>query len=155
MVELVRVRYAPSPTGAPHVGNIRTALFNWLYARHTGGTFILRIEDTDQARSVEGAQEAIFASLQWLGLEWDEGPEVGGSYGPYTQSARLLLYQDTAQLLLQDNTAYRCFCTQDELERCSDVFARTWNGLVASAIANDTPIAAANEASELILSWES
>ncbi len=115
MAERVRVRYAPSPTGAPHVGNIRTALFNWLFARHTGGTFILRIEDTDQARSVEGALDAIFASLEWLGLDWDEGPKVGGPHTPYIQSARLLLYQDVAQTLLQGGQAYGCYCTPEEL----------------------------------------
>ncbi|MDP2932369.1 MAG: glutamate--tRNA ligase family protein, partial [Chloroflexota bacterium] len=84
----IRVRYAPSPTGFPHVGNIRTALFNWLFARHHGGSFIVRIEDTDVARTVEGAVEAILDGLRWLGLDWDEGPEVGGKYGPYFQSQR-------------------------------------------------------------------
>ena len=115
MTERVRVRYAPSPTGDPHVGNIRTALFNWLYARHTGGTFILRIEDTDQSRSVEGALEAIFASLEWLGLDWDEGPRVGGPHAPYVQSERLPLYQEAAQTLLQQGHAYMCYCTPEEL----------------------------------------
>ena len=85
----VRTRYAPSPTGVPHVGNIRTALFDYLLARHFGGQFVLRIEDTDRARSVAGAIEAICESLSWLGLDWDEGPQVGGSYGPYIQSERL------------------------------------------------------------------
>lgn len=115
MTERIRVRYAPSPTGDPHVGNIRTALFNWLYARHTGGSFILRIEDTDQARSAEGATEAIMESLEWLGLHWDEGPRVGGPHAPYVQSSRLLLYQDMAQLLIQQDQAYPCYCTQEEL----------------------------------------
>ena len=115
MTERIRVRYAPSPTGDPHVGNIRTALFNWLYARHTGGSFILRIEDTDQARSAEGATEAILESLEWLGLHWDEGPSVGGPHAPYVQSSRLLLYQDMAQLLIQQDQAYPCYCTQEEL----------------------------------------
>ena len=115
MTERVRVRYAPSPTGDPHVGNIRTALFNWLYARHTGGTFILRIEDTDQSRSVEGALEAIFASLEWLGLDWDEGPRIGGPHAPYVQSERLPLYQEAAQTLLQQGHAYTCYCTPEEL----------------------------------------
>ena len=112
----VRVRYAPSPTGFPHIGNIRTALFNWLFARHTGGTFILRIEDTDQERKVEGALEAIMSSLRWLGLNWDEGPEVGGKYGPYFQSQRLPFYQDIAQqLVLQRNAHYR-FCSSQRLD---------------------------------------
>ena len=89
----VRVRYGPSPTGDPHVGNIRTALFDWLFARHHGGAFIVRIEDTDQKRSVEGAEERILQALRWLGLDWDEGPDVGGPHGPYHQSQRLPLYQ--------------------------------------------------------------
>jgi glutamyl/glutaminyl-tRNA synthetase len=89
----VRVRFAPSPTGDLHIGGARTALFNWLLARHYQGTFILRIEDTDVARKVEGAVEAIMDGLRWLGLDWDEGPEVGGDYGPYFQSQRLELYR--------------------------------------------------------------
>ncbi len=115
----VRVRYAPSPTGDPHVGNIRTALFNWLYARHMGGQFILRIEDTDQLRIAKGALEAIYESLEWLGLNWDEGPKVGGPYGPYIQSerTRLGVYQEVADRLLQKGHAYYCYCTTDELEQ--------------------------------------
>ncbi|MBI4311763.1 MAG: glutamate--tRNA ligase, partial [Chloroflexi bacterium] len=112
----VRVRYAPSPTGDPHVGNIRTALFNWLYARHTGGTFILRIEDTDQMREAQGALAAIMESLRWLGLQWDEGPGVGGPYGPYIQSRRLPLYQEAARHLVEEGYAYHCYCTSEELE---------------------------------------
>ena len=99
----VRVRYAPSPTGFPHVGNIRTALFNWLYAQHTGGKFIVRIEDTDVARTVPGAVEAILDSLRWLGLDWDEGPEVNGPYGPYFQSKRLSVYQEIAERLVEED----------------------------------------------------
>jgi len=112
----VRVRYAPSPTGEPHVGNIRTALFNWLLARHEGGTFILRIEDTDQARIVPGAQEAIFASLRWLGLDWDEGPEVGGPHAPYFQSQRLEHYHRASEQLIAADNAYRCYCSPQRLE---------------------------------------
>ena len=112
----VRVRYAPSPTGHPHVGNIRTALFNWLYARHTGGKFILRIEDTDVVRTVPGAMESIFDSLRWLGLDWDEGPGVGGQYGPYIQSQRLDLYRDAVQRLLDSGNAYYCYCSPQRLE---------------------------------------
>jgi glutamyl-tRNA synthetase len=112
----VRVRYAPSPTGFPHVGNIRTALFNWLFARHTGGKFIVRIEDTDTARTVPGSLEAIMESLRWLGLDWDEGPEVGGKYGPYMQSQRLDIYQKIAQNLIKEGFAYRCYCTSERLE---------------------------------------
>jgi len=97
MTQQVRTRYAPSPTGYPHVGNIRTALFAWLFARHNNGSFILRIEDTDVERSVEGSLENILESLRWLGMDWDEGPEIGGNYGPYVQSQRLNLYQNAAQ----------------------------------------------------------
>jgi len=113
----VRVRYAPSPTGLPHVGNIRTALFNWLFARHSGGSFIVRIEDTDVNRKVEGAVEAILDSLRWLGIDWDEGPEVGGNYGPYFQSQRLDIYQKTAQLLVTGEYAYPCYCSPQRLEQ--------------------------------------
>ena len=103
----IRVRFAPSPTGDPHVGNIRTALFTWLFARRHGGKFILRIEDTDQAREVEGSVEAIMESLRWLGLDWDEGPEIGGEYGPYFQSERLKHYQGAADRLIESGHAYR------------------------------------------------
>ncbi|MFO8009627.1 MAG: glutamate--tRNA ligase [Dehalococcoidia bacterium] len=113
----VRVRYAPSPTGYPHIGNIRTALFNWLFARSSGGEFIVRIEDTDQTRKVDGALEKILESLKWLGLDWDEGPEVGGEHGPYFQSDRVDLYQKHARLLLDAGHAYKCYCTSERLER--------------------------------------
>ncbi|MDM7998791.1 MAG: glutamate--tRNA ligase [Dehalococcoidia bacterium] len=115
--EDVRVRYAPSPTGYPHIGNIRTALFNWLFARHTGGKFIVRIEDTDQSRKVEGAVEQILESLRWLGLDWDEGPEVGGPFGPYFQSERLELYRRYAHELVEAGHAYRCYCSPERLAR--------------------------------------
>lgn len=117
MTEGARVRYAPSPTGDPHVGNIRTALFNWLYARHTGGQFILRIEDTDQARIAQGALESIKESLEWLGLEWDEGPGVGGPHAPYIQSERHAtgIYGDAADRLIASGAAYYCYCTPEEL----------------------------------------
>ncbi|MCH8026337.1 MAG: glutamate--tRNA ligase, partial [Chloroflexi bacterium] len=111
----VRVRFAPSPTGIPHVGSVRTALFNWLYARHTDGVFILRIEDTDQSRYDPRALEAIFGSLRWLGLEWDEGPEAGGDYGPYIQSERLEHYQKYARQLIEQGNAYECFCSTERL----------------------------------------
>jgi glutamyl-tRNA synthetase len=104
----VRVRFAPSPTGYPHLGNIRTALFNWLFARHCGGTFVLRIEDTDVARRVEGAVDIILDSLRWLGLDWDEGP--------YFQSQRLPVYHETAQKLLDTDQAYLCYCSPERLE---------------------------------------
>jgi glutamyl-tRNA synthetase len=112
----VRVRFAPSPTGIPHVGNIRTALFNWLFARHEGGAFVLRIEDTDQARVVEGALEAILDGLRWLGLDWDEGPEVGGPHGPYFQSERIEHYRGAAQTLVKGGHAYECFCSPERLQ---------------------------------------
>lgn len=103
----VRVRYAPSPTGEPHVGNIRTALFTWLFARRHGGKFVLRIEDTDQSRKVAGSVEAILEALRWLGLDWEEGPDVGGKYGPYLQSERLDQYHAAAEQLLSSGRAYR------------------------------------------------
>jgi glutamyl-tRNA synthetase len=112
----VRVRYAPSPTGFPHVGNIRTALFNWLFARHTGGKFIVRIEDTDVARTVPGAIEAILDSLRWLGLDWDEGPQIGGDHAPYFQSQRLPAYQEAAERLIKEGQGYNCYCSSERLE---------------------------------------
>jgi glutamyl-tRNA synthetase len=112
----VRVRYAPSPTGSPHVGNIRTALFDWLYARHEGGTFVLRIEDTDRARYDEHALGAIYESLRWLGIEWDEGPDVGGRHEPYFQSQRLELYQQYARELIERGHGYECFCSPERLD---------------------------------------
>jgi len=111
----VRVRFAPSPTGYPHIGNIRTALFNWLFARHCGGSFIVRIEDTDVTRKVRGAVRAILESLRWLGIDWDEGPEVGGDYGPYFQSERRDLYQKCAQQLQEGGHAYKCYCSSERL----------------------------------------
>jgi glutamyl-tRNA synthetase len=116
MEKPARVRYAPSPTGFPHVGNIRTALFNWLFAQHTGGKFIVRIEDTDVARTVPGAVEAILDSLRWLGLDWDEGPEVNGPHGPYFQSQRLSNYQEIAKRLVKEDHAYYCYCSSERLE---------------------------------------
>jgi len=116
MTNPVRVRFAPSPTGFPHVGGARTALFNWLFARHHGGTFILRIEDTDMNRKVEGAVEALLDSLRWLGMDWDEGPEVGGEYGPYFQSQRLPLYKKAAEQLIAQGDAYCCYCSPERLK---------------------------------------
>jgi len=112
----VRVRFAPSPTGDLHVGNIRTALFDWAYARHTGGTFIFRIEDTDKDRVTDEYIQAAADTLKWLGLTWDEGPEVGGPYGPYLQSERLDIYAMWAAKFLADGFAYHCYCSADELE---------------------------------------
>ena len=117
MAAEVRVRYAPSPTGQPHIGNIRTALFNWLFARHHGGKFIVRIEDTDQNRLVEGAVDAILDGLRWLNIDWDEGPEVDGPHAPYEQSRRLEKYHRLAEQLLDQGDAYHCYCSREELER--------------------------------------
>ena len=111
----VRLRYAPSPTGDPHVGNIRQALWSWLHARHHGGQFIVRLEDTDQARAVPGSLERILDSLRWLGIDWDEGPDIGGPHAPYVQSQRLDLYRGAAERLMDGDHAYRCFCTTEEL----------------------------------------
>jgi len=112
----VRVRFAPSPTGHLHVGNARTALFNWLFARHYGGVFILRIEDTDMERSTLESDRLILEDMRWLGLDYDEGPDKEGELGPYRQSGRLHLYRQYAQSLLDEGKAYYCFCTEEELE---------------------------------------
>ena len=112
----VRVRFAPSPTGDLHVGNIRTALFDWAYARHTGGQFIFRIEDTDTDRVTDEYIQAAIDTLKWLGLTWDEGPEVGGPYGPYLQSQRLDIYAEWAAKFLANGDAYHCYCSSEELE---------------------------------------
>lgn len=111
----VRVRFAPSPTGHPHIGNIRTVVFNWLFARQHHGKFVLRIEDTDRTRYVEDAIAVITDSLRWLGMDWDEGPEVGGEYGPYIQSERVALYKEKAEELIAKGWAYRCNCSEARL----------------------------------------
>lgn len=113
----VRVRFAPSPTGELHVGNARTALFNWLFARKSGGVFVLRIEDTDVERSEERFEEQLLEDLRWLGLDWEEGPDVGGPYGPYRQSDRIAIYQRYAQEVVASGGAYYCFCSAEEVER--------------------------------------
>jgi glutamyl-tRNA synthetase len=112
----VRTRFAPSPTGYPHVGNIRTALFAWLFARHCGGSLIVRIEDTDVTRKVDDAVDTILNSLRWLGLDWDEGPEVGGYHGPYYQSQRLDKYHEAAERLVAQGDAYYCYCSTERLD---------------------------------------
>lgn len=114
---MVRVRFAPSPTGTLHIGSARTALFNWLYARHSGGSFVLRIDDTDVARSEERHEDSILADLRWLGLHWDEGPDIGGPFGPYRQSQRLGSYRCAADELLATGSAYHCFCPEERLEK--------------------------------------
>lgn len=116
----VRVRFCPSPTGNPHVGIVRTALFNWAFARHHGGTFVFRIEDTDVARDSEESYAAMLDSLRWLGLTWDEGPEVGGPHAPYRQSERGAVYEDVARRLREAGRAYDCWCTQAELDERRD-----------------------------------
>jgi glutamyl-tRNA synthetase len=119
-----RVRFAPSPTGSLHLGNARTALFNWLVARRTGGAFVLRIEDTDTVREEEGSEASILEDLRWLGLDWDEGPDRGGPFAPYRQSERSERYASAADRLLGDGSAYRCFCTEEELEAERDAMRR-------------------------------
>ncbi len=114
-MDTVRVRFAPSPTGFLHVGGARTALFNWLLARQKHGVFVLRIEDTDMARSTEASLEGILEGMRFLGMDWDEGPDKGGDFGPYFQSQRLHLYKEYADQLLQSERAYECFCTSEEL----------------------------------------
>ncbi|MEK4061050.1 MULTISPECIES: glutamate--tRNA ligase [Paenibacillus] len=116
MADQVRVRYAPSPTGHLHIGNARTALFNYLFARNLGGKFIIRIEDTDVKRNVAGGEESQLKYLKWLGVDWDESVDVGGEYGPYRQTERLDLYRIYWQDLLDRGLAYRCYCTEEELE---------------------------------------
>ncbi|HNS56562.1 MAG TPA: glutamate--tRNA ligase, partial [Smithellaceae bacterium] len=116
MADEPRVRFAPSPTGELHVGNARTALFNWMFARHHGGDFILRIEDTDESRSALSYQVNLLDDLTWLGIDWDEGPQKDGAYGPYKQSERLAIYADHLQKLVAADLVYPCYCTEEELE---------------------------------------
>ncbi|MBQ2606408.1 MAG: glutamate--tRNA ligase, partial [Clostridiales bacterium] len=112
----IRTRFAPSPTGFMHVGNLRTALYEYLTAKHENGTFVLRIEDTDQERYVEGATQVIYDTMKLAGLDHDEGPDIGGEYGPYVQSERLGLYKPYAEQLVKEGKAYRCFCTKERLD---------------------------------------
>jgi glutamyl-tRNA synthetase len=113
----VRVRFCPSPTGDPHFGMARTALFNWVFARHLGGTFVFRIEDTDASRDSEASYDTLLEVMRWLGFDWDEGPEVDGPFGPYRQSERLDIYADVARRLLASGRAYHCYCSREELEQ--------------------------------------
>ncbi|MDF0727602.1 glutamate--tRNA ligase [Cytobacillus sp. S13-E01] len=113
----VRVRYAPSPTGHLHIGNARTALFNYLFARNQNGKFIIRIEDTDKKRNIEGGEESQLKYLRWLGIDWDESTDVGGDYGPYRQSERIDIYAKYYQELLEQGLAYKCYCSEEEIER--------------------------------------
>jgi len=123
----VRTRFAPSPTGYLHIGGVRTALYSWLYARRHGGKFVLRIEDTDKERNTPEAVQAIFDGMRWAGLDWDEGPDVGGPYGPYRQTERLDLYRRYCERLLGDGKAYRCYATQAEKEAARATFAAAGN----------------------------
>ena len=118
----VRTRFAPSPTGYLHIGGVRTALYSWLYARQHGGQFVLRIEDTDRERNTPEAVQAIYDGLKWVGLNWDEGPDVGGPYGPYRQSERLAMYAEYAQRMIASGHAYRCYATQEEKEAARAAF---------------------------------
>ena len=116
MSDQIRVRFAPSPTGRLHIGGARVAIYNWAFARANGGTFVLRIDDTDPERSTQENTDQILRSLKWLGLDWDEGPEVGGDFGPYYQTQRKENYQQALQKLIDSGNAYPCFCTAEELE---------------------------------------
>lgn len=145
MSQPVRVRFAPSPTGALHVGGARTAIYNWAFARRTGGTFILRIDDTDPERSTAENTAQILRSLDWLGIDWDEGPEVGGAYGPYFQTLRADNYRRALETMKANGTAYPCFCTAEELERKRDAaragegtlgYDRTCRALDAAVVAD-------------------
>ena len=143
-IKMVRVRFAPSPTGPLHIGGVRTALYNYLFAKKNGGTFILRIEDTDQARFVEGAEEYIMESLEWCGLKVDEGIREGGMYGPYRQSDRKSLYRQYADMLIDKGDAYYAFDTPEELEKlrseheskAGDTFI--YNGSVRNNLSNSS-----------------
>ncbi|MGH2671400.1 MAG: glutamate--tRNA ligase, partial [Actinomycetota bacterium] len=116
MTAQIRTRFAPAPSGSLHVGNARTGLFSWAFARHHGGAFILRIEDTDASRVTEEAFHGVMDSLHWLGLDWDEGPDVGGPHEPYRQSQRLPIYREMTERLLGKGDAYPCYCNEEELE---------------------------------------
>src|SRR5207249_9225995 len=113
---MVRVRFAPSPTGFVHVGSLRTALYNFLFARHHGGVHILRVEDTDRTRYVEGAVENLLRTMEWVGITFNEGPISGGAFGPYVQSERTEIYREHANKLIANNHAYHCFCTPERLD---------------------------------------
>lgn len=128
MTETVRVRFAPSPTGELHIGGARTAIYNWAFARSMGGTFILRIEDTDPERSTEENKEVILRSMRWLGLDWDEGPDTDGKYGPYLQSQRADTYSKALEVLKEKGAVYPCFCTKEELDEKRAAAEKTEGG---------------------------
>ena len=152
----VRVRFAPSPTGFLHVGGARTALFNWLYARSQGGTFVLRIEDTDQERSTEESYAAILRGMEWIGMDWDEGPHQGGDFGPYLQSERLDIYRKHLATLADGGHAYKCFCTQDDLEAREEEIKEDggqWEGYDGFCRHLSEEEVAANEAENVPFAW--
>ena len=138
----VRTRFAPSPTGYMHVGNLRTALYTYLMAKHEDGTFILRIEDTDQGRYVEGAVDVIYNTLRETGLLWDEGPDIGGPVGPYVQSERMGMFKQYAEQLVAEGKAYYCFCTKERLESIHQdgEFGAAKTGAAMLAIRTGVPI---------------
>ncbi len=141
-MSVVRTRFAPSPTGYMHIGGMRTALFNWLWARHSGGNFILRIDDTDQARNQESALRPILQAFRWLGLNWDEGAEVGGPYAPYYQSQRGDLYRAAAAQLEAAGLAYRDFATKEEIDldrKQADREKRPYINIRRSLVLTDAP----------------
>jgi glutamyl-tRNA synthetase len=123
----IRTRFAPSPTGFLHIGGLRTALFSWLFARNSGGAFVLRIEDTDRSRLVEGALDDIIDSLRWVSIDWDEGPDIGGPYAPYLQSERKAIYREHADSLLKTGHAYRCFCSPQRLQSVREQSGRGYD----------------------------
>lgn len=131
----VRTRFAPSPTGRLHLGNVRTAVFNWLFARHHDGVFVLRVEDTDVERNLPGAEAGLMEDLRWLGLEWDEGPDVGGPFGPYRQSERGAIYEEHLGRLLESGRAYPCFCSEEEARGEDRRYPGTCRGLDRDASA--------------------
>jgi len=139
----VRVRFAPSPTGYLHIGGARTALFNWFFVRKHHGKFILRIEDTDTQRLKEDSVSQILTSMKWLGMDWDEGPEIGGSSGPYYQSERLELYQKEAQRLIKEGKAYHCFCTQEELAQTRGIQRQAGQALRYDGKCREVPLISA------------
>ena len=130
----MKTRFAPSPTGYLHIGGVRTALFNWLYARHHGGTYVLRIEDTDQVRSTPESERAILDSLRWLGLEWDEGPDIGGPHGPYRQSERMEIYGQYAAQLVEAGKAFVCYRSPAELDDLREARRAAGTGTALAAL---------------------
>ena len=141
----VRVRFAPSPTGYLHIGGARTALFNWLYAKKNGGKLVLRIEDTDTERLKEDSVSQILTSLKWLGLNWDEGPEVGGNVGPYYQSERKDIYKKMCQQLVDEGKAYYCFCTSEDLDIAREKQRAAKNPFRYERTCRDIPVNVAKE----------